>query len=263
MKQALSAAVSAFFAVSVGLGPALAEEEITAAFPDFSGEGGVAVRTNGDAKIEDGVLQLTRPAENLVGTAFLSEAVSLPSGRSFSAYFTFRMKKPSCGFGGGGDGLAFVLQTDRGAAGSRGGGLGYAGIQPSLVVEFDTHQNEEHKDPDGNHVGISLYGDPDSVATAKAPMRMVDGAVLHAWVDHDGGSDTLEVRLSSSAVRPAEPLLSYKIDLDAIFEDDVFVGFTAATGSCTEHHDILSLFFNGERVEGGLDTGSESFVTAH
>ena len=46
------------------------------------------------------------------------------------------------GAGAGADGIAFVLQPLSTGAGSTGGGLGYAGISPSIDVEYDTYQND-------------------------------------------------------------------------------------------------------------------------
>ena len=55
----------------------------------------------------------------------------------------------------GGDGFAFVIQLDPNGTttiGSRGEGLGYAGIRNTLVVEFDTWYNPEQGDLFTDHV---------------------------------------------------------------------------------------------------------------
>jgi hypothetical protein len=52
----------------------------------------------------------------------------------------------------GADGLAFVLQPINTGQGSAGLGIGYAGITPSVAVEFDTYQNAS--DPADDHVAI-------------------------------------------------------------------------------------------------------------
>ena len=38
----------------------------------------------------------------------------------------------------GADGIAFVIQPISNDEGSLGGGIGYAGISPSIAIEFDT-----------------------------------------------------------------------------------------------------------------------------
>lgn len=57
---------------------------------------------------------------------------------------------------GGADGIAFVLQPLSVNAGSSGGGIGYAGISPSLAVEMDTYQNAS--DPGYDHIAIQANG---------------------------------------------------------------------------------------------------------
>lgn len=59
----------------------------------------------------------------------------------------------------GADGLAFVIQTLSSNQGSGGGGLGYAGINPSLAVEFDTYFNPPGDPFSTDHMAIMLNGD--------------------------------------------------------------------------------------------------------
>lgn len=232
---------------------------IALAVPSFS-EDEQRVQLNGAAVLEGSSLKLNHAAGNLYGTAFFKELVSLSSNRSFSAYFTFKITNPACGTGGGADGLAFVIQTDSTAVGSMGGGIGYAGILPSVAVEFDTFKNDGFKDPDDNHIGIGLGGDPESLATAPAPVLLIDGNTYYAWIDYDGAVDTLEVRLSGESERPEEPTLSYSAQLEDELASQVYVGFTAATGSCMEQHDIRSFYFSNELIPGGIDLSSGDFV---
>jgi len=148
--------------------------------------------------------------------------------------------------GVGADGLAFVLQTTDNTVGSVGGGIGYAGLVNSVAIEFDTYHNWQ-VDPryTGNHVGINLNGNLNSVVSQHVNTRMNNGGIWSAWVDYDGSSDLLEVRLSQTSERPDNPLLSYNIDLTSVFgSTDVFVGFTSATGGAYGNHDILAWQFN-------------------
>jgi len=241
---------------------AVADVEIKAAFPNFLGSNGEFFKKNGDAKVDGTGLQLTRAVGGLYGTAFYRDLITLPANRSFSAYFTFRITEPGCSSGGGADGLTFVLQTDGNAVGSGGGGIGYAGILPSVTVEFDTFKNADFGDVDGNHIGVSIDGDPESKSKVAAPFSLIDGTLYHAWVDYDGRQDTLQVRLSATDARPSAPTLSYKIDLESIIAPDVFVGFTAGTGSCWERHEISSFYFHNDEVIGGIDPSGDTYVSA-
>ncbi|CAN1229423.1 L-type lectin-domain containing receptor kinase VII.1 [Linum grandiflorum] len=63
--------------------------------------------------------------------------------------------------------------------------------------------------------------------------------------------------------RPLRPLLNVSIDLSEVFEDEMFVGFTAATGQLVQSHKILGWSFSNSNFsisEGLIVTGLPSFV---
>src|SRR5579871_4879192 len=86
------------------------------------------------------------------------------SDQSVSAGFTsvFQFQITHSGFPA--DGIAFVIQNcascdgQTSALGNNGGGIGYAGIDNSLAIEFDTYQNSELGDPNANHVAVQSCG---------------------------------------------------------------------------------------------------------
>lgn len=258
--SAIIATVSCYVSIEVAFADPVS---IEVALPNFASGGGESLNFKGVAAISGADLHLTSAAGSLYGAAFNRDLVSLSSQRSFSTYFTFRMTNPQCGTGEGADGLAFVIQADESSVGSSGGGIGYEGIPSSLAIEFDSFKNEGFSDPDNNHIGISLNGNPKSVATVEAPFLLINENTYHAWVDYDGRADLLEVRLMDSAARPSVATLSYKTDLEAIFGSEVFVGFTAATGSCFEQHYISSFYFSRDLLAGGIDTTLNEYLPAH
>ena len=198
------------------------------------------------------VLQLTPSASGQAGAAYT--AVPIPFGPhvGFSTFFTFRLSKP----GGlvdsdgvqGADGIAFLIQSVGYAYGTGGGGIGYEGIGNSLAVEFDTWnnytQNGTPGDINGNHVAVNFNGvlnDPVSVSITNA---MNNGNIWYAWIDYEGVSQDLEVRLSEIPVRPLAPTLDTTVDLPAILgTTNAFVGFTASTGGAWNEQDILAWKF--------------------
>jgi hypothetical protein len=203
------------------------------------------------------VLRLTNDFRQ-AASAFLRNPVFLHSNGSFSTSFQFQITN-SRGYwvdidGPGADGLMFVIQSDEhkdNAIGRRGGGLGYwledGGIRPSVGIEFDTWYNGGW-DPtlDGNHVGIDLNGNIDSVVSDNVPTLMNNGQVWYAWIDYYGVTDLLEVRLSQTGTRPVGANLVWHIDLiDSLggSTTDVYVGFTAGTGGAASDHDIRSWIF--------------------
>lgn len=68
-----------------------------------------------------------------------------------------------CNMSGGGDGLAFVMQDVGIGLGPQGtgGNLGYNGINPSLVIEFDTFEGTTNGDPFFDHIAMNQNGDID------------------------------------------------------------------------------------------------------
>jgi Bacterial lectin len=101
---------------------------------------------------------------------------------------------------GGGDGLAFMIETaGPHGVGSDGGGLGVAGLG-GYAIELDTYDDGPAcGDPDANHVGLDdLTGMcgaalPVSLGAATAPTQLVDGAIHAANLAFDHGVVTIEL----------------------------------------------------------------------
>lgn len=250
-----SAAVAA-----IALGVLPSAQATTILFTDFSDTTGLQINGNAAAPvIDDGgrqVLRLTPALTGQAGSAFSTDAVSLASDASFSTAFKFRIYNSGgiCDEDGcGADGIVFTVQTVSNTAGGAGGGIGYLGLDNSVGIEYDTWNNGSFDDNNGNHVGVDLNGNVDSVLQINLPTgigfvdRLNNGQIWTSWVDYNGATDTLEVRLAQgeSASRPVAALLSYVVDLTTILETtNAFVGFTSGTGSAYGNHDILAWQFN-------------------
>ena len=238
-----------------------AETPITLALPGFDSESVEAFQINGDAKVIGSSLRLTPDVAFQWGAALDTHFATLNPDASFSAYFTFAMSQPNGTKTMGADGLAFLVQTNLTSKRGEGGTVGYLGAGPSVVIEFDTYQNGHAEDPDDNHIGVNLDGKIKSIATVRSPYRLNNGSTYHAWVDYDGTKTKLEVRISDSEKRPTDATLSHTIDLSDVFTGAVFVGFSAATGAGHEQHDIKSVYFHREFVEGGLNPAGNDYIT--
>lgn len=216
--------------------------------PDFSSSAGLQL--NGNATVTSNVLRLTSAAYNQAGSAFSTSAIPLASNASFSTFFQFRITN-SGGIidtdGTGADGIVFVVQTVANNVGGLGGGIGYLGIPSSVGIEYDTWNNGTgYGDPDGNHVNVDFGGSFSSTASAVSiPTRMNDGGVWSSWIDYNGATGQLEVRLvENSSVRPSGALISQTVDLPTVLgSTNAFVGFTSGTGAAYGDHDILSWEF--------------------
>lgn len=238
---------------------ALAETPITLAMPSFNSEASEAFQINGDAIVSGSDLRLTKDAPFLWGAALNKNFTTLGADASFSAYFTFSMATASQASGA--DGLAFLMQTNLTSKPGEGRTIGYAGAGPSVAIEFDTFLNGDSADPSDNHIGINLNSSTKSVAAVPAPVALNNGSVYHVWVDYNGAEKNLEVRISDSENRPPEATLQHTVDLSEIFPGAVFLGFSAATGAGHEEHNIKSLYFHREFVEGGLIPSQNEYVT--
>jgi hypothetical protein len=209
-------------------------------FSDLSG-----FQLNGDtANINpngDNVLRLTNDFGQ-AGSAFLKDSISLASGASFSAAVAFEMHNARSG---GADGIVFVVQAVSNTAGGGGGGIGYQGITNSVGVEFDNWHNGDNGacDINSNHVAINVGGaicSPDQVSVDSLG-QLDQGGIWYVWVDYDGSTEDLEVRVARTGTRPASAIVSTTIDLAAeLGTTDAFIGFTSGTGGAMAFHDIVA-----------------------
>ena len=127
----------------------------------------------------------------------------------------------------GADGIAFVLQPLSTNQGSTGGGLGYAGISPSLAVEFDTWTNTEPTPSD--HIAMMINGNTnDHTFAGHYAVEMEDGAWRTARFKWEAAAKTFTVFLNGTQI-----LQKANYDIVAnIFNNNanVYWGFTGATG---------------------------------
>lgn len=212
-------------------------------YPDFSSVAGLTL--NGNAAQVGNVLRVTPATYSQSGSAFSTSTVSLASNASFSTFFQFRFTNPggACdGQGCGADGLVFVVQTVGNNVGGAGGGIGYAGINNSVGVEFDTWNNGPGDNNSSNHIGFDVNGSVNSVALAEVTEAdMNNGDIWNAWIDYNGSTNLLEARLGRSSVRPTNALLSLTRNLATdLGTTNAFVGFTAGTGAAFANQDVLS-----------------------
>jgi hypothetical protein len=175
----------------------------------------------------------------------------------------------------GGDGFAFVVQYDAASAlGAASSSLGYGGIVNSLAVEFDTWFNVEKSDVYENHVSIQTKGlEPNeshhrskTAITTSIPL-LQDGNIHAVRIRYESkllpfhtkdekffaGTNSVTWLKTGAGVllvyiddftRPALVAPINLKDVLALPEDGrAFVGFTAATGSAFQNHDILTWSF--------------------
>jgi len=204
---------------SVSYAVPLPEQCSTTTYAGFGAPMPAPLTINGNASVVatgDGtVLRVTPAALSQAGSAFTTSKVNLVNDGSFSTKFAFRFSNQ---VNGGADGIVFTVQNLDNNVGGIGGGIGYQGINQSMGVEFDNWNNGAIDGFSDNHAGIDLNGSVNSVARASLfPINLDNPVAVHrAWVDYNGATDTLEVRVADSDVRPAAALLTHTVDLPAV-----------------------------------------------
>ncbi|KAJ4710217.1 Lectin receptor kinase [Melia azedarach] len=169
---------------------------------------------------------------------------------TISTTFTIRIS-PYQNSPGSADGLTFIFAPDSKPSPyySYGSYLGIVdkfvsgGNVSQLAVEFDTYQNDF--DIDGNHVGIDTISTMETVAAVSLNRIGIDlksGRMIKVQIDYDGWTEMLYVSLGYFGY-PLQRVLEKSIILPETVPSSVYVGFTAATGSLSESHQVLDWSF--------------------
>jgi hypothetical protein len=190
---------------------------------------------NGSAHRSGTALELTSAVISQAGSAW--SGTRIDPTRSFTTRFRLAL------LDGGADGVAFVVQSaGPGALGHNGYGIGYAGVAPSVVVEFDTYRNPWELN--GNHVAVTANGVVDSCMVSRQPAFAMAGTGFTGWVDYRADTHTLAVAVGPGTVRPAD-LVSVTVDLAGVVgPGPAYVGFTAATGGRAARQQVLSWYLS-------------------
>ncbi|WP_115460942.1 lectin-like domain-containing protein [Winogradskyella aurantiaca] len=151
----------------------------------------------------------------------------------------------------GADGMALVFKGNPSAViGSPGGGIGYQGITPSLVIEFDTYQNNIPAeglldDPAFDHIAIMRNGDPNhnSVANNLAGPVQASGSNpnIEDGVPHEVKIEWIAASNQLNIFFDCDLRLTLNQNVkQTIFsgDDSVFFGFVGSTGGLSNIHEV-------------------------
>jgi hypothetical protein len=186
------------------------------------------------------------------GNIFTKDKIHLGNKMSFSTYFEFMVRNR---VGEGGEGFTFTLQ----AAGNdvvinHGPSMGTQGIEPSVSIEFDSRAQVGSGEISSKHTAVFLNGNYDlPAAIAPIPEEILTGSNgnYYAWIEYDGTSETMEVRINSINERPATAVMAAdNLDLESVFNtEDIYAGFTANTSSgAQQEHYINKWYFKNDAV---------------
>lgn len=164
----------------------------------------------------------------------------------------------------GADGIVFMLQPISTSLGASGGGLGFAGVTPSVGILLDTWQNTEDNDPPADHISIQANGVIRHGTDLAGPVQAssinvnIEDCQWHVLrISWDPVSQYLRSYFDG------ELRVETRTDLVAtIFNNDpmVYWGFSAATGGsnnlqqfCTALNPVFSTSIGNTNVTCDLD----------
>ncbi len=180
---------------------------------------------NGDAVATEGPCYLlTSDSSGMqVGSIFSTGTYSLNVPFSLKARLNF-------GCNEGAEGMAFIFATGNHFVGEDGEGLGYGGLGPSLVVEFDVRQQATSNDPPSDHIaimanGVSNHASGENLA-GPLPLPELEDCQEHCLqINWNPSTKTLTVTLDSTTLTYSDHIVQ------TIFggQHMVYFGFTASS----------------------------------
>ncbi|TAI49594.1 lectin-like domain-containing protein [Flagellimonas allohymeniacidonis] len=148
----------------------------------------------------------------------------------------------------GADGSALVFKgTPNPVIGGSGGGIGFAGITPSLIIEFDTFQNISpfnNNDPVSDHIAIIRDGDPDHgqptnlsgpVQASSTSTNIEDGLNHEVQIQWEAAAQTLSVYFDCVLRLTLTEDIQNTIFLG---DNTIFFGFVASTGGLSNSNEV-------------------------
>ncbi|KAK3204159.1 hypothetical protein Dsin_018205 [Dipteronia sinensis] len=242
----------------------------------------------GSATIESRIVSLTNQTNFEIGRVLYPTTIQTKKPNSsfvypFSTSFIFSIAPYRNVLAGHGLVLLFVPFTGiKGATASQNLGLFNRtndGISSNHVlgIEFDVFKNQEFNDIDDNHVGIDVNSLtsvsshaagywPDDITSDDEKLfkklKLNNGENYQVWIDYEDSLINVSMALAGMT-RPKRNLLSVSLNLSGVFEDEMYVGFTASTGQLVESHKILAWSFSNSNFslsEKLITTGLPSFV---
>ncbi|KAK8455349.1 hypothetical protein SEVIR_4G186900v4 [Setaria viridis] len=260
----------------VSLGPNLLEVSADGGQFTCSGFAGSNLTLDGTATItSDGLLQLTDGTAYLKGHAFHPAPLRLRNStngtvQSFSVTFVFGIVSIYPDFSA--HGMTFFIAPGKDfAAALPAKYLGLTNVQNNgnasnnlFAVELDTIQSVEFKDINNNHVGIDINGLQslrsynagyyDDKSGEFQKLKLISRQAMQVWVDYNGEKKQINVTLAPLRMtRPLKPLLSTIYDLSTVLTDQVYLGFSAATGRVNSRHCVLGWSFGLNRQAPAID----------
>jgi hypothetical protein len=183
------------------------------------------------AFLGDSCIRLTPDEPWLTGSAWYQNPIDLSQAFEMQLDIVLGEKDLD-----GADGIVFVFHPTK-QTGFRGEGMGFAGLIPSLGIEFDTYQNTHLLDPAEDHLaamrnGRSFHGD------GVPPIglgNLEDGKRHKLRIAWSPGAGSLDIHLDGE-LKTTIPGTVVKNTFDGT--PMVYWGMTAATGRLSNAQDV-------------------------
>lgn len=225
----------------------------------FNGFHSADILLYGNATIESRILTLTNDTTFSIGralypTKIITKQPNVSGVLPFSTSFIFAMEPYKDRLPG--HGIVFLFVPHIGIQGSSSAQhLGLFNFTNNgnptnhvFGIEFDVFKNEEFQDINDNHVGIDVNSLV-SVASEGAgywpdkgsfkKLKLNSGKIYQVWIDYADNNVSVTIA-PVGTTKPKQPLLNIFINFSEVFEEEMYVGFTASTGALIESHKILA-----------------------
>lgn len=193
-----------------------------------------AVRLAGDASISASGTALTSLTSGSFGGLFFNSPIDFQGSGGFSLKFSVSASGLSSGVGTweaviASESARAILPPPFAPSYGANGLSGWSRLN-ALVIELDAVDSGPAEQDDGApHVAVFLSGSRQ--CTTNLPFQLNPGSTYNIWIDYNGFTTTLEVRVgtSGSTARPANPTLSCLVDIWGTLSitTPAYVGFTA------------------------------------
>lgn len=236
----------------------------------------------GNATIESRILTLSNDSTFSIGRALYHSKIVTKEPNSskvlpFSTSFIFAMAPYRDRLPG--HGIVFLFVPHTGIDGTTSSqNLGFLNFTNNgnpnnhvFGVEFDVFKNQEFDDINDNHVGIDVnslrsrfaheagywpdesnkYNSDGSLnEESLETLKLNNGRNYQVWIDY--ADFNISVTMAPIGMkRPKQPLLDFPLNLSQVFEEEMYVGFTASTGDLAQSHKILAWSFSNSNFSIG------------
>ncbi len=200
---------------------------------------------------EQDAIVLTYNWEGRRGYFTTVNPLPMAGDRSFSAFFVCAIGD---NHGEGADGISFYLSPTQEP---------YFDSGHLLAVHLDTYHNSEQGELTHNSISVDTHlqsgvSGTDQYVDLPFQLDSDDGMnTWYVWIDYNGATGILEVRISSDIMRPLEPVLAASVPEVSEMSATLYPGFHASTGLYASRQELRAFLFATSYLP--LDPANETY----